>query len=217
MVAAAVKVLLVDDHEMLRNGLKSLLQHEDGMTVVGEASNGRLAIERLKELSPDVVVMDLSMPDLNGIDATRQAIAAKPGVKVIALSASDDDRSAIEMLRAGAVGYVVKVSAYDELISAIRSAINGKVYFSPSVLKRAAANGGALAERFESAFDVLSAREREVLQLIAEGKATKEVATHLHISLKTAETHRRNLMEKLNVSSVAELTKYAIREGLTSA
>jgi DNA-binding NarL/FixJ family response regulator len=210
----AVKVLLVDDHEIIRTGLRTLLQRERDMSIVGEASDGRRAVELVREVSPDVVVMDLTMPHLNGIDATRQSIAAKPSVRVIGLSASGDDRMVIEMLRAGAVGHVNKTAAGNELINAIRTVLKGSFYFSPEIVARIATSPG---DQPHSAFERLSPREREVLQLIAEGKATKEVAAMLRVSIKTAETHRRNLMDKLNVDSVAELTKYAIREGLTSA
>jgi DNA-binding NarL/FixJ family response regulator len=211
---AGVKLLLVDDHEVVRAGLRTLLQREADFEVIGEATNGRKAIERVRKLLPDVVVMDVSMPELNGIDATRQVIAAVPGVKVIGLSASEDDRMTIEMLRAGAAGHLTKSAAFEELVTAIRTVIKGNVYFRPSVVMRIAAD--SVDEPPHSAFERLSSREREVLQLIAEGKATKEVAAMLSVSVKTAETHRRNLMEKLHVDSVAELTKYAIREGLTS-
>jgi two-component system response regulator NreC len=212
---ADVKLLLVDDHEIVRAGLRTLLQREPDFEVVGEATNGRAAIERVKSLAPDVVVMDVSMPELNGIDATRQVLAAQPGVKVIGLSASADERMTIEMVRAGAAGHLTKSSAFDELAAAIRTVVKGNVYFSPSVAMQIATDGGDSAAH--TAFERLSSREREVLQLIAEGKATKEVAALLRVSVKTAETHRRNLMEKLHVDSVAELTKYAIREGLTTA
>lgn len=211
-----VRLLLVDDHEIVRAGLRTLLERESDFEVVGEAINGRTAVERVRELAPHVVVMDVSMPELNGIDATRQLVAADPDVKVIGLSASVDDRMTIEMLRAGAAGHVTKSAAFEELVTAIRTVVKGNVYFSPSVVMRIATDSG-LEDFPHSAFDKLSSREREVLQLIAEGKATKEVAALLSVSVKTAETHRRNLMEKLHVDSVAELTKYAIREGLTSA
>jgi len=208
-----VKILLVDDHGMFRSGLRALLRDEKGFLVVGEASNGREAIDLVKALAPDVVVMDLRMPNLNGIDTTRQAIALKPGLKVIGLSASADERSAMEMLRAGAVGHVAKDSAYEELVTAIRCVIKNQVYYSPSIIAHMAQETGG--DGMVTCFSRLSPREREVLQLIAEGKSTKEVAANLTVSVKTAETHRRNLMEKLHVDSVAELTKYAIREGLT--
>jgi DNA-binding NarL/FixJ family response regulator len=211
----AVKILLVDDHGMFRSGLRALLRDEGEFSVVGEASNGREAIELVKSLGPDVVVMDLRMPNLNGIDTTRQAIALKPGLKIIGLSASADERSAVEMLRAGAVGHVAKESAYEELVTAIRCVIKNQVYYSPSIISHMAQETGAGGDGMVTCFSRLSPREREVLQLIAEGQSTKEVAASLSVSVKTAETHRRNLMEKLHVDSVAELTKYAIREGLT--
>jgi DNA-binding NarL/FixJ family response regulator len=211
-----VKILLVDDHGMFRSGLRALLRDEKGFSVVGEASNGREAIELVKALAPDVVVMDLRMPNLNGIDTTRQVIGLRPGLKVIGLSASADERSTMEMLRAGAVGHVAKESAYEELVTAIRSVIKNQVYYSPSIISQMAQESGPVGEHgMATCFSRLSPREREVLQLIAEGKSTKEVAASLSVSVKTAETHRRNLMEKLRVDSVAELTKYAIREGLT--
>jgi DNA-binding NarL/FixJ family response regulator len=212
-----VKILLVDDHAMMRSGLRALLQGRPGYEVVGEASDGRQAVKMVASLSPDVVVMDLRMPDLNGIEACRQTIAAKPGVKVIGLSGGTDERATVEMLRAGASAYVLKDSAFDELVTAIETVMKHKVYLSPAISGAIIDNyikGGA--ESRDGAFNALSPREREVLQLIAEGKATKEVANRLDVSIKTAETHRRNLMTKLQVDSVAELTKYAIREGLTS-
>ena len=219
-----VKVLLVDDHRIFRTGLRALVEREPGMTVVGEAADGRTAIEMVKNLAPDIVVMDLRMPELNGIDATRMVLAARPQTKVIALSASADERSTAEMLRAGASGYLVKAAAYEELVGAIKAVVNDKVCFKPSVVPRivseASENGAGFSSagrrNTDTAFGVLSLREREVLQLIAEGKATKEVAAALRVSVKTVETHRRNLMGKLHLDSVAELTKYAIREGLTS-
>ncbi len=192
-----------------------LLEREAGVTVVGEAANGRAAVDRMKALSPDVVVMDMSMPDLNGIDATRQVMAANSRAKVIGLSASTDDRFAIEMLRAGGVGFVHKVAAYEELLTAIRTVMKDKVYFSPAVIAHVAKGPAADSGNGQSVFSALSQRKREVLQLISEGRPTKQIATELGVSVKTAETHRRNVMAKLKIESVAELTKYAIREGLT--
>jgi DNA-binding NarL/FixJ family response regulator len=212
-----VKILIVDDHAMMRSGLRALLQGRPGYEVVGEASDGRQAVKMVGSLSPDVVVMDLRMPDLNGIEAARQTIAASPGVRVIGLSGNSDERATVDMLRAGASAYVLKDSAFDELVTAIDTVMKGKVYLSPAVTGALVDNhirGGGASH--DDAFSTLSSREREVLQLIAEGKATKEVAARLDVSIKTAETHRRNLMLKLEVDSVAELTKYAIREGLTS-
>lgn len=213
----AVRILIADDHRMVRKGLVALLTAEDTFEVVGEADDGRVAVQMASQLQPDVVVMDLRMPNLNGIDATRQILGESPKTKIIGLSANSDSRSATEMLRAGATGYVFKQSAFEELATAIRTVMAGEIYLSPSLAD------GILADYLKgngrepgSVFGMLSLREREVLQLISEGRATKEVAAELRVSVKTAETHRRNLMEKLHVDSVAELTKYAIREGLTS-
>ena len=233
-----MRVLLADDHRIVREGLKSLLNSQPDLEVVAEASDGRAAVEMTRELNPDVVVMDVAMPLLNGIEATRQ-IADAPGRKVIALSMHSDRRYVSEALKAGASGYVLKDGAFDELVSAIRSVVADRVYLSPRVagvvvedyVRRLPArngngngNGNAgphpgteeAQHARRGAFDALTPREREVLQLMAEGFATKEVAHRLQVSVKTVETHRRQIMEKLDMHSVAELTKYAIREGLTT-
>jgi len=209
------KVFLVDDHGMLRSGLRALIEGEAKFQVVGEADDGRTAVQMISELSPDVVVMDLRMPDMNGIEATRHIFSTNPNVKVIGLSANADRQSVVEMLRAGAKGYVLKESAFEELALAINMVMHNKIYLSPSITDLVVDDWVHGDEGGASVFGILSAREREVLQLIAEGKATKEVAAVLSVSLKTAESHRRNLMEKLHLDSVAELTKYAIREGIT--
>ncbi len=209
-----VRVLVVDDHGVVRSGLRSLLSVEKGLKVVSEAATGREAIAGVKQFMPDVVVMDIRMPDLNGIDATREVMAIQPQCKVIGLSADGDDRMAVEFFRAGGMGFVKKEAAYEELVAAIRAALKDTIYCNSKVISRLVEEraGGEGA----SAFERLSPREREHLQLIAEGKTTKEIAAALDISIKTAETHRRNLQVKLHVTSVAELTKYAIREGLTT-
>jgi DNA-binding NarL/FixJ family response regulator len=208
---------------MMRAGLKALLTDEPGIEIVGQAPDGRTAVRLAAEVSPDVVVMDIHMPDLNGIDATRQITANKGAPKVVALSAYSSEHYAREMLRAGASGFVSKESAFDELATAVQRVAAGQTYLSPHVAQVVVADyargggggGGGGARETTSAFTTLSAREREVLQLLAEGRATKEVAAQLHVSVKTVETHRRNLMDKLKLHSVAELTKYAIRQGLT--
>ncbi|HVS73273.1 MAG TPA: response regulator transcription factor [Phycisphaerae bacterium] len=215
-MAKELRILVADDHGMMRSGLCSLLAGEAGFEVVGEAATGKEALELVRRLLPDVVVMALGMPELNGADATRQGLAIHPQVKVIGLSAEGDDHMAVEMLRAGALGVVRKDSAYEELISAIRAAVCDRIYCSSAVIARFTQEGQEGSGRSSSAFELLSAREREHLQLIAEGKSTKGIAALLHVSVKTVETHRRNLMLKLHVSSVAELTKYAVREGLSA-
>lgn len=212
----SLSVLIVDDHQMVREGLRALLDLESGLVVVGEASDGRSAIQRTQELSPDIVVMDVGLPDMNGIEATRQITETLPGVKVVALSAYSDRRYVLNMLKAGASGYVLKDSASEELRRAVQAVARGNEYLSPEItgvvldgcLRRPAA-----AEA--SAFTLLGAREREVLQLIAEGLTTPSIAKRLFIAPKTVETHRRNLMRKLEIHTIAELTKYAVREGLT--
>jgi DNA-binding NarL/FixJ family response regulator len=214
----ATRILLVDDHKIMRQGLKSLLAREPDMEVIGEADDGRAGLEMARELRPDVVLMDISMPGLNGIDATRRMLDIKPSIKVLALTAHSDRNMVREILKAGAMGYIVKDSAVEELVQAVHTAIDGRVYLSPRIAGLVVVgfvdengNGGA-----PGVFSRLTAREREVLQLMAEGKATKEVARALSVSVKTAETHRRAIMQKLDLHSVAELTKYAVREGLTS-
>ena len=227
-----MKILLADDHRIVREGLKSLLQSQPDMQVVAEASDGRQAVEMARDVSPDVVVMDVAMPQLNGIEATRQLASDESGMKIVALSMHSDRRYVSEALEAGASGYVLKDGAFDELISAIRAVVADRVYLSPRVAgvvvedyvrrlpQRAGAARAAQALGAEdgrrNVFDTLTPREREVLQLMAEGFATKEVAHRLHVSVKTVETHRRQIMDKLDMHSVAELTKYAIREGLTT-
>ena len=214
------KILLADDHQIVREGLKSLLNSHEDIEVVGEARDGRSAVQMAKDLAPDVVIMDVGMPHLNGIEATRQITMREPEAKVVALSMHSDRRFMGEMLKAGAKGYLLKDGAFDELATAIRSVIANKVYLSPRIANVVVddyvrrAPGQQTGEA--SAFARLTPREREVLQLMAEGRATKEIAMDLKVSIKTVETHRRQIMEKLSIHSVAELTKYAIREGLTS-
>lgn len=213
----SVRVLLVDDHKMMREGLCALLGAVPDIEVVGEASDGRTALDLVRTLSPDVVVMDIGMPDLNGVEATRRIRTEYERVKVIALSTFTDKRYVHHMLEAGACGYVLKMAAYDELVRAVRAASLGRTYLSPEI-------AGSVVERSThphsdgdvSVYSTLGAREREVLQLVAEGKTSAETAKQMHISIKTVETHRRNIAQKLNLHGTAELTKYAVREGLTS-
>ena len=211
------RILLVDDHKILRDGICSLVKGYDDMEVIGEAADGRSAIRLVQELSPDVVIMDISMPDLNGIDATRKITADYPKVKIIALSMHYDKQFVSEMFKAGASGYLIKDSAFDELEHAIRIVMDGKTYINPQIASLVVESlVSQTAPSNHKAFSLLTDREREVLQLIAEGKSTKQIASDLNVSAKTVESHRRQVMGKLNIRNVAELTKYAIREGLTS-
>ncbi|HVS18101.1 MAG TPA: response regulator transcription factor [Planctomycetota bacterium] len=212
-----IRVLLVDDHAILREGLGALLNEQSDIEIVGEASDGRTAIDMVRTLAPDVVVMDVGMPDLNGIDATKRIRSEHPRARVIALSTHTDERYVQHMLEAGACGYVLKIAAYDELLRAVRAASQGRTYLSSEsaggVVDRALHGGGVT----DATTGVkLGTREREVLQLVAEGKTSAEAAKAMHISIKTVETHRRNIVLKLDLHGTAELTKYAIREGLTS-
>ena len=209
-----MKVLLVDDHTMMREGLRAVLEKQPDVEVVGEAEDGREAIALALSLRPTVVVMDITMPGLNGSDATRRLLKELPSVKVIGLSMNTDRRYVMAMFEAGAVGYVVKSSASEELFRAIVAASAGQTFVSPAVGEYVVR--GALGDAAPGAHKALSAREREVLQLLAEGKASKEIAACLEIGLPTVETHRRQISLKLGLHSIAELTKYALREGLTT-
>jgi len=213
-----IRVLIADDHKIMLAGLRSLLEKQSDLEVVGEAENGRKAVQMAHEKKPDVVVMDVSMPDLNGIEATIQIRESLPETRVIALSMHSDKRFVMGMLRAGAVGYLLKDCASQELANAIAQVAVGKKYLSPEITGVVIDDflKGGTPEEDEAVASVLSAREREVLQLIAEGWSTKQIASHLYVSIKTIETHRRQIMKKLDLHSIADLTKYAIREGLTS-
>lgn len=210
----SIRVLLVDDHKMMREGLRALLVREAEIEVIGEAENGRRALELVRELSPDVVVMDIAMPDLNGMDAARRIVARYPAVRIIALSTYTEPRYVRAMLEAGAGGYVVKSAAGGELVRAIQAVAKGQKYISTEIA--GAVVDGFIGRSAPPDRPTLGVREREVLQLLAEGKTSVQIGAALHISTSTVEAHRRNLMKKLDLHSVAELTKYAIREGLTS-
>lgn len=214
----SIRIILADDHQIIREGIKSLLEKEPDMQVVAEAKNGREAVDLAVEHVPDVVVMDIGMPDLNGMEATRHISERVSDVKILALSMHSDRQFAAGILAAGASGYLLKDSAFDELAEAIRAVVRGQCYLSPGItgvvlndyVERISNPGNCLP------FATLTKREREILQLLAEGWPTKRIAEDLHVSIKTVETHRQHIMDKLELRSLADLTKYAIRQGLTS-
>lgn len=209
------RILLVDDHELMREGLRSILGKEADVEIVGEASSGREAVALARTLRPEVVVMDVAMKDLNGIDATRQLRREVPGVQVIALSSHSDSRYVSAMLDAGACGYVLKANAYAELRNALQAARRHQSYLCADVT-RAVVDASLSGPRGGGSSSAsLSEREREVLQLLAEGLTSREIGKRLYIATSTVETHRRSIMHKLDIHSVADLTKWAIREGLT--
>lgn len=210
------KVLLVDDHAIIRQGLSSLLEKQPDIEVVGGVEDGRQAVDVARKLAPDLVIMDISMPNLNGIDAARKIIEETGNVKIIALSIHSSRRFVAEMLKAGASGYILKDCLFDELMTAIKIVLNGGIYLSPKITGVVIDDYvQRLSRQSQSNGPVLNDREREVLQLLSEGKSTKKIALSLHVSTKTIESNRRNIMDKLRITSVAELTKYAIREGIT--
>jgi len=212
-----IRILLVDDHKILRDGICSLLKGYDDMEVIGEAADGGTALDLVQELLPDIVIMDISMPGINGIDATRKITADYPGVKVIALSMHYDKQFVAEIFKAGASGYLLKDSAFDELEHAVRVVMQKKTYINPQIASLVVESLVSLSSTtHDKSFSLLTDREREVLQLISDGKSTKQIASDLNVSSKTIESHRRQVMGKLNIRNVAELTKYAIRAGLTS-
>lgn len=213
----SIRILLADDHAMFRQGLCSLLSAERGFEVVGQAEDGQSAVELCDELQPHVVVMDITMPVLNGIEATRILRMQHPDVKVIVLSMHSTRRFMSEALKAGASAYLLKDGSFQELLTAIRAVMEGKSYLSPSVTPAVVDDYVRhVPESKRSVGSTLTARERQVLQLIAEGGSTKEIAHRLHLSVKTIETHRAQIMSKLRIHSIAGLTKFAISEGLTS-
>jgi two-component system response regulator NreC len=217
----AIRILIADDHKIVCDGLKALLEAQPDMEIVAQAENGREAVKLAQKQKPDMVIMDVAMPDLNGLEAVRQILSNHPHTKVIALSMHADRRYVTGMLTAGASGYILKHCAFEELVRAIRVVLSNQVYLSPTiagvVVKELAQSTSPRRTQSASAsFQSLTSREREVLQLIAEGHTAREIAQRLHLSVKTIETHRRQMMGKLDIRSIADLTKFAIREGLTS-
>jgi len=211
-----LRIILADDHAIFREGLRALLQDQPHMEVLAEAEDGREAVRLARELKPDLVVMDVTMPGLNGVDATHQITSASPKIKVIALSMHADQRRVAEMLAAGASGYLLKNSAFEELLQAIQAVVEHGNYFSPPVIGPIVRDYLKLSSREQPSGSSLTPREREVLQLLAEGNSSKEAAFLLHLNVKTVDTHRQRIMKKLDLHNLADLTKYAIREGLTS-
>jgi two-component system, NarL family, response regulator NreC len=212
-----IRLLLVDDHRMMREGLRSLLEAHGGLEVVAEADNGRDAVRKARGVKPDVVVMDIGMKDLNGVEATRQLRAELPRVPVVVLSTYAHEDYVLRALEAGASAYVLKISAPGELVEAIESVAKGRRFLSPEItglVVDAGVQGARIAR--DPGSPLLTGREQEVLQLVAEGRTSGEIATSLHLSTRTVEQHRRRIMEKLDLHSVAELTRYAIRKGIIS-
>lgn len=207
------KIIIADDHRIVREGLRSLLAGQKGMTIAAEAANGWESVLLAEKHDPDVIIMDISMPELNGIEATRQILAKQPHIKVLALSMHADGRFVERMLKAGAAGYLLKDCAIEELIRAIRTVLAGGTYLSAGIAHLVVKEYIGIPT---TVAPPLTPREREVLQLITEGHSTREIAARLFIGIKTVETHRQQIMKKLDLHTVSGLTKYAVREGLTS-
>jgi DNA-binding NarL/FixJ family response regulator len=211
-----ISILLVDDHTVVRQGLRALLQAEEDMEVAGEAENGRQAVGLARKSSPDIIVMDVAMPLLNGLEATRQILKNQPSAKILVLTSYGDDDCVNELMRAGAAGYLIKQTAANDLLKAIREVYRGNAFFSPAIAKRLrdqcreAFTGGMTGKKTGE----LTSREAEVLQLIAEGFSNKQIASELNISIKTVEKHRQQVMNKLNIHDVAGLTRYALSKGM---
>jgi len=213
----SIKVILADDHQIMREGLCALLEKESDIEVIGQAADGRTALQLARRLSPDVVVMDITMPDLNGIVATRKIVEEVHGIKVIALSMHSGSQFVTGMLKAGASGYLLKECAFEELARAIRTVSADRTYLSPDIAGIVIEGYlRQLPETDTPTHSPLTSRELEMLQLLAEGKTKKQIASLLHVSVKTVNSHRRHITKKLGISSDAELIKYAVREGLTS-
>ncbi|MBN9423281.1 MAG: DNA-binding response regulator [Candidatus Accumulibacter sp. 66-26] len=214
----AIRIMLIDDHKILRDALKTVLDREHDIALAGEASDGAEALKLVRENRPDVVVMDVGMPNMGGIETTRALLAEHPGLRVLALSTYSDRRIVLQMLDAGACGYVVKSAGRDELLRAIRAVAQGRTYLCPEISAVVIDTVRGGKKSIDKNGDIrLGRREREVLQLLAEGCTSPIIAGRLHIATSTVEVHRRNIMRKLDLHSVAELTKYAVRNGLTSS
>ena len=211
------RVLIADDHKIFREGLRALLENQENIEVLGEADNGRMLVKMTKKYQPELVIVDVAMPDMNGIEAARQIRMIDKNIRLLALSMHSDSRFVMQMLQAGAMGYLLKDCAFDELTLAMNTVSKNQIYLSPGITDLVIKDyllKSALNNPVDNA-EPLTAREREILQLLAEGKSTVDIADLLNISGKTVDTHRRQIMEKLGIHSIAELTKYAIRKGIT--
>lgn len=213
-----IRILLADDHNVMRRGLRLLLERQPGFNVVAEAADGRQAVDQASATKPDVVVLDIAMPNLSGIEAAQRISTTLPGTAIIILSMHSDEGYVLRALKAGAKGYLLKDSAEDDLIEAIEAVSSGKAFFSPEISNILVEDYVRELKRRGSvdSYELLTSREREMLQLLAEGKSNKDIATMLNLSPYTVETHRRNLQDKLNLHTIAELTLYAVRKGLIS-
>ena len=210
----ATKVLICDDHTLFSEGVKAILRSESSLEVVGDVRDGRRAIEKVRELHPDVVLMDVSMPDLSGFDATRKILEVEPTAKVLILTMHEEEELVARCLEAGAAGYIIKDAPATQLVYAIATVMNGERYLSPGILKKVVAGYVKNCQRPRTSYDLLSNREREILKLLAEGLTVKEVASRLDLSVKTVDVHKYNLMRKIDVHDRAELIRYAIQKRL---
>lgn len=211
------KIMIVDDHAVVRDGLRALLEKEPYMEVVAEVANGAMAVQRANEFLPDVIVMDINMPEMNGIEATRRIMAENSGIKVVALSMESDRRFVVEVLQSGAKGYVLKDSAFAELAGAIRAVAHDEPYLCPRITAMIIRDYlRSIPEGSPIGHAILTTQEREIIQLIADGRNTKDIAHLLGVSTRTVDNQRHDIMKKLGLYSIASLTKYAVREGLTS-
>ena len=211
-----IRILLADDHVVMRRGLRLLLENQPGFSVVAEASDGREAVDRAEAVKPDVAVLDIAMPNLSGIEATERITPMLPETRIVILSMHSDESYVLRALKAGVKGYLLKDSAEGDLVEAIKAVHQGKAFFSPDISRMLVEDYRRETKnrRVEDSYELLTPREREILQMLAEGKSNKDIATVLHLSLYTVETHRRNLQEKLNLHSFPELVLYAVRKGI---
>ncbi len=213
----SIRIVLADDHTVFLSGLRSLLEKEPDLEVVAEVKDGREAVRVAHEKRPDLIVMDVSMPGMNGIEATREITTTLPRIKVLCLSMHSEEQFIAAVLEGGASGYLLKECALDELLLAIRTVMANQIFLGPTITTTVVQSYRAQRAAIQSSpFSLLTPREREVLQLIAEGHSTKDIAARLHLSIKTIDTHRHRIMDKLNIHSVAGLTKFAVRQGLTT-